>query len=90
MLTWNVLDLTSGASWQYYESFLPSRDMLYYLAYFDQFAQSHQLWSPDSRYLTYTALTEDGDAVIRLLDTDDPTRETIPVVEGQIGIWSYR
>jgi TolB protein len=90
VLTWNILDLTSGASWQYYESFLPSRDMLYYLAYFDQFAQSHQLWSPDSRYLTYTALTEDGDAVIRLLDTDDPTRETISVVEGQIGIWSYR
>ena len=33
--------------------FLPSRDQLTMFQFFDQYAYSHQLWSPDSRYLVF-------------------------------------
>lgn len=34
-------------------TFTPTRDMLYYLRYFEQFVESHPLVSPDGRWLIY-------------------------------------
>ena len=39
--------------------FRPSREMLYYLHFFDQFAATHKLISPDGRYLVFAGLLED-------------------------------
>jgi hypothetical protein len=71
------------------QGFLPTRDMLYFLSFFDQFAQSHRLWSPDSRYLVYAELTSESRQLIHLLDTNDPAAWPLTLTEGQIGIWSY-
>ena len=39
--------------------FRPSREMLYYLHFFDQFAETHKLVSHDGRYLVFSGLLED-------------------------------
>jgi hypothetical protein len=36
--------------------FRPSREMLYYLHFFDQFAETHQLISEDGRYLVFSGI----------------------------------
>ena len=42
--------------------FRPSREMLYYLHFFDQFAETHKLISSDGQYLVFSGV----------LDTDAP------------------
>jgi TolB protein len=88
-LAWHLIDLAQETQWTYFQGFYPTRDMIYYLQFFDQFAQSHRLWSPDSRYLAYAEITEDGHRVISLLDTTDPAAPTRAIAEGQIAIWSF-
>lgn len=91
VLTWNILTVSSGERWTSYAGFLPTRDMLYMLGYFDQFAQSHRLWSPDSRYVAYAETDlRGGTQQVRLLDTANLTADTLPVMEGSIAIWSYQ
>lgn len=87
-LAWSLLDVQAGDN-RRLTSFVPTRDMLYYLTYFDQFAQSHRLWSPDSRHLVYAEVTGDNQPVVTLLDVsgDDPV--PLSVAEGSIGVWSF-
>ena len=54
-LRWNVLDVASGQSWPLVD-FLPTRDQLSILVFFDQFAQSHAVWSPDSRAIVFAGI----------------------------------
>jgi TolB protein len=89
-LQWSVTDLTTGASWTYRQGFLPTQEMVYYIRFFDQFAQSHQLWSPDSRFLAYGAFSADGVPTILLLDTSDVAARPETLVEGSMAIWSYQ
>jgi Tol biopolymer transport system component len=86
-LVWYTLDVNSGKIEQY-AKFLPTRDMVYLLNFFDQFARSHSLWSPDGRYLSYGATDTLGNSVIMLVDTQ--TADTVRVGAGTIGIWSWR
>jgi TolB protein len=55
-LTWNVVD-ADGKNRRQVGSFVPSRDQLFVFTYFDQYAQSHAVWSPDGKYLTYAGTT---------------------------------
>jgi Tol biopolymer transport system component len=55
-LTWHVAD-PDGKNQRALASFVPSRDQLFMFSFFDQYAQSHGLWSPDSRYLVFTGST---------------------------------
>lgn len=87
-LTWSVLDVANGIS-QRYASWLPSNEMLYLMTYFDQFAQSHRLWSPDSRYLVYGVTGDGGTEQVIILDTSATDTLTYTLAEGRIGIWSY-
>jgi len=87
-LAWSVMDVESGVT-QRYASWLPSNDMLYLMTYFDQFAQSHRVWSPDSRYLVYGITDERGVEQVIILDTSTPDTLTYTLAEGRIGIWSY-
>lgn len=86
-LSWSILDVASG-NIRRYGSFTPTADMLYLLTYFDQFAQSHRVWSPDSRHLIYSELSADGTPLIMLLDTESNV-VPLSIAEGYFGVWSF-
>ena len=97
-LRWSVLDVTSGISSPLVD-FLPSPDQLTMFQFFDQYAYSHQLWSPDSRYLLFAGTLNEaavtagfGGQVVQtshvfILDTG-PMRSALPMTEGTLGFWS--
>lgn len=87
-LQWNVLNIETEVV-QSLSTFAPTNDMLYLLTYFDQFAQSHRLWSPDSRYIVYGESLENGEESVTILDTDSASGVTYSIASGSIGIWSY-
>jgi TolB protein len=86
-IAWSIMDTTSGDVRQY-GSFYPTRESLYLMQFFDQFAQSHRIWSPDSRHLIYSEITEDG-PVISVQDTSQVGSVPFSIAEGIIGIWSF-
>ncbi len=86
--SWSVLDVKTGAN-RRFGAFLPTQEMVYFLVYFDQFAQSHRLWSPDSRYLVYAEVTPNGDPTISLLDTRRNDVVPVSIADGPLAIWSF-
>ncbi len=86
-LTWYVLDAKTGKS-DAVATFSPSRDMVYLLNFFDQFARSHSLWSPDGRYLSYGATDSTGKPGVYIVDTRKAA-SPVKVGSGTIGIWSW-
>ncbi len=87
-LTWNILDVTSNRVTTL-SNFIPTRDMIYYLNFFDQFVRSHSLWSPDGRYLVYGSSDSLGNQSVVLADTRSPG-STTRVASGSLGIWSWK
>lgn len=87
-LAWSVMDVDNGATHRY-GAFIPTGEMIYLLGYFDQFSQSHRIWSPDSRYLIYGEITPDKREVISLLDTSQTDTVPFSIAEGVIGVWSF-
>lgn len=89
LFTWSILDIDSGRI-RKLTSFAPTASMLYLFAFFDQFSQSHRIWSPDSRHIVYAETVDGGESLVKILDitTDIPVPFTI--AEGDIGIWSYQ
>ena len=57
-LRWTLLDVQSGTTNELVE-FTPSPDQLTMFQFFDQYAYSHLLWSPDSRYLVFSGQSSD-------------------------------
>ncbi|MEO1288175.1 MAG: hypothetical protein AAFV93_10435, partial [Chloroflexota bacterium] len=90
-LTWNVLDIEAQTNVSY-SSFIPTYEMVYLLTYFDQFAPSHRLWSPDSRYLVFAGGIADDQTVpmIYTLDTQANDASVTEIAEGTFGIWSFK
>ena len=101
VLRWMILNVADGSTWRLVD-FIPSRDQLVMFQFFDQYAYSHSLWSPDSRSLVFSgrlsdeALTASFGADRRaqnpqviVLGTDpDPSTEVI--TEGIMAFWSPR
>lgn len=87
-LAWSVLDVETGAI-RRYSNFRPTDPMLYVFTYFDQFAQSHHLWSPDSTHLVFSEITPDGSPVINVLDMTRPDTVPFYIADGVLGIWSF-
>ena len=100
VLTWNLLDMNSRVQRRLID-FIPSRNQLTMFQFFDQYAYSHSLWSPDSRSLVFagrpsTEATEASfgadpgheDPHIIVLDTD--TRSVEYIADGILGFWSPR
>ena len=58
-VTWNRV--VPGGAPEEVARFWPSREMLFYLHFFDQFAQSHSLLSPDGGRLVFCGRLLDGD-----------------------------
>ncbi|HXF62179.1 MAG TPA: hypothetical protein VNK95_11210 [Caldilineaceae bacterium] len=74
MLRWYVWD---GARSRAYAAMTPTRTYLQgYLAFFDQYAQSTTMWSPDSTAFAYAAVdAELGSSIwVQRLDGDEPER----------------
>jgi len=87
-LAWSVINVADGTNRQY-GSFQPSDELLYLLVYFDQFAVSHHVWSPDSRDLVYSETTALGRHAIDVLDTTQANAAPQVIADGLIGIWSF-
>ena len=97
-MQWKLLDVASGAISPLVE-FRPSPDQLTMFQFFDQYAYSHQLWSPDSRYLVFAGALNDaavaagygaqptGGSRVFIVDTG-PMRSVQPLAEGSLGFWS--
>ena len=97
-MQWKLLDVASGAISPLVE-FRPSPDQLTMFQFFDQYAYSHQLWSPDSRYLIFAGALNDaavaagygaqptGSSRVFIVDTG-PIRSVQPLAEGALGFWS--
>jgi TolB protein len=98
-LTWLDNDFRQFNQWRIFDvaaqkdtgslSFQPTSTFDTLTTFFDQFGQSHSLWSPDSRYLTYAAVGDDGREQIWLLDTRRSASPLL-VADGVVGIFSWR
>jgi TolB protein len=86
VLKWRVLDVKTGTTKEL-ASFVPTQDMIYLLTFFDQFARSHSLWSPDGRYIAYGATDDTGQDNVMIVGA---TGKPIKVGSGTIGIWSWK
>ena len=97
-MQWKLLDIESGISSPLVD-FRPSSDQLTMFQFFDQYAYSHQLWSPDSRYLLFAGTLNEAAVTagyhaqptsgsrIFIVDTG-PMRSVQPLAEGSLGFWS--
>ncbi len=88
LFDWSILNLSTGTT-GLLTSFTPTLPMSYLLTYFDQFSQSHRLWSPDSRYLVYGETETGGTPSVNIIDTSAPAPVPLSIATGEIGIWSF-
>jgi TolB protein len=89
-LVWHLVDATTGEVTRLAE-FLPTQDQLYALQFFDQYAQSHQVWSPDSRYIAYAGVADaDATPMISIIDTQNPTLPPQMLTEGRSAVFSFK
>ena len=89
--SWNTLDIVDSSN-MLLNSFIPTVSMQYMLSNFDQFAQSHNVWSPDSQYILYSELTtiDSSESQITIVDVNDPNISSLTVVGGSFAVWSYK
>jgi TolB protein len=87
---WHVLNVESGQSTAL-AAFYPTYEMFYLMQYFDQFAPSHRVWSPDSRYLVYSDEINPGRPrpTITVADTQQPGAVE-NVLPGVFAVWSFQ
>ncbi|MCU0512111.1 MAG: hypothetical protein MUE40_06015 [Anaerolineae bacterium] len=91
-LSWSTLEVGTGLN-RRYSSFVPSRGFVYLLLYFDQFAQSHRIWAPDSSSILYSELTTiqgREQPIISILDVRQPNTVPVTVADGSFAVWSFR
>ena len=98
VLRWNVLDVANGSRWPLVD-FIPSDDQLTVVQFFDQYAHSHSVWSPDSTSLVFAGRTpgQAASASSRLQPADHifvvttiPLPSAYVVADGYLGFWSPR
>ncbi|HET7091325.1 MAG TPA: hypothetical protein VFL17_22045 [Anaerolineae bacterium] len=88
-LTWNVVDVESGQS-STLASFVPTESFLFIVPFFDQYAQSISLWSPDSRYLLLAGTPLARPQGIYRLDAEGSGDTLTYIGPGAFAIWSWR
>ena len=93
---WAVLHLETDEV-RYLADFLPSREQLTMFMFFDQYGQSHRLWSPDSSKILFSGVLgrleargplPDGDTSSIYIADVDGGDEPVEVAQGTIGVWS--
>ena len=101
VLRWMMMDTLDGSRWPLVD-FVPTIDQLTMFQFFDQYAYSHSLWSPDSRSIVFAGALDDQAVVasygsvqqeaqshIHVMDTE-PSPPVSSIAEGTLGIWSPR
>ncbi len=88
-LAWSVIHLVDRSSVEL-AAFRPTDSFLLLIPYFDQYAQSLSVWSPDSRLLVFADLDEREQPAIRVLDTTQPHQPARRLAEGTFAVWSWR
>lgn len=85
---WRLFDVEANED-RGLAAFQPTATFETLTTFFDQFGQSHPLWSPDGRYLTYAAVA-DGEAHVWLLDTREESGRRTLVADGVVAAFSWR
>jgi TolB protein len=88
-LTWNVVDVESGQT-AALASFAPAESFLFIVPFFDQYAQSISLWSPDSRYLLLAGTPLAHSKGVYRLDVEGSDDILTYIGPGEFAIWSWR
>jgi hypothetical protein len=87
-LAWSIVHTADG-SVDDAVSFHPADSFLLLIPYFDQYAQSLSLWSPDSRYLVFADTDQLDQPSIRVLDTTQPQQPARQLADGSFAAWSW-
>ena len=66
-----------------------SRGLLDVLPFFDQYQRSASLWSPDSKYLVFTAVSADGRPGLYVVRADGNIKPRF-LAAGDFAFWSPR
>lgn len=95
-LLWNMVLAESGETVPL-GSFWPTRDILFFLHFFDQYAQSHSIISPDGRYVAFAGYPAGGGQAdlsspprIYLKDVRDPAKPAEAVGRGSFAVFAPR
>ena len=93
---WGVVDSESGAT-RYLADFRPSEEQVNTFMFFDQYAQSHNPWSPDGQKLIFSGVVAEADsgsalpqahqASVLVADVDG-RQPPAPVAKGFLGFWA--
>ena len=89
-LQWRVIDLDSGDDRELID-FIPSSDQLTWYAFFDQYVQSHRVWSPDSQSLLFAGVLagEDRGTQSRIYVLSLEERQPVlAIASGSLATWS--
>lgn len=98
VLRWNILAVEDGERWRLVD-FLPSSDQATVFQFFDQFARSHTIWSPDSESIVIAGSVAGGalsasvgrQAVSSIAVIGVERLPTVDVIaDGTLGFWSPR
>ncbi len=81
-------DAASGKTWVI-ARFPPSRGFFSVLPYFDQYQRSSTIWSPDSRFIGFTALAADGSAGLFVAHADGNIKPRF-LTPGDYAFWSWK
>ncbi len=87
-VTWHVIDVVTGEH-RILTTFEPNESFLYLIQYFDQFAQSIAVWSPDSRSLVYTGTPFGGSTGVYIVDVFATEPQARYMGSGDFAIWSW-
>lgn len=87
---WRVYDLENNKD-RGFKAFNPSPQMNFVISSFNQYAQSHNFWSPDGRYLVYANRDQQLIDRVWLIDTLDNESGTdvTQIGYGSFGTWSW-
>lgn len=98
-LRWMFLDLTDGRRWPLVD-FTPTQPQMTLFQFFDQFAYSHSMWSPDSRSLVFAEALDSSRATqaafghqqaARIMVTQvKPSPDVVSIADGFLAVWSPR
>ncbi|MCZ6535617.1 MAG: hypothetical protein V3U95_01835 [Dehalococcoidia bacterium] len=96
-LTWKIVSIEGGEPWELVK-FAPSAELLAMIGFFDQYAHSHSLWSPDSTRLVFAggAGRETGEtngaspnvSSIYVINTE-PGSLPRKIASGSLAFWSW-
>jgi TolB protein len=82
----SVIDVETGTGLELSEVTLPTIFLSQFLVFFDQYALSHNLWSPDSEQIVLPIIVDDGENQIVVISTKSGRMHQVG--SGHMAFWS--